>query len=133
MNVKVTLCKPALGYAFAAGTTDGPGAFDFTQGATSGNEFWDMVSSAVQEPTEEQIKCHSPKPILLDTGDVNMFIYTTHTSHIHTHLKQPVKFCSDSDSRGFDALLFFFFFNNNKKKTYGYQSFPLCVTGLWYR
>ena len=24
-------CKPALGYSFAAGTTDGPGAFDFTQ------------------------------------------------------------------------------------------------------
>ena len=25
-------CKPAMGYSFAAGTTDGPGAFDFTQG-----------------------------------------------------------------------------------------------------
>ena len=24
-------CKPAMGYSFAAGTTDGPGAFDFTQ------------------------------------------------------------------------------------------------------
>ena len=27
----VKTCKPALGYSFAAGTTDGPGAFDFTQ------------------------------------------------------------------------------------------------------
>ena len=25
-------CKAALGYSFAAGTTDGPGEFDFTQG-----------------------------------------------------------------------------------------------------
>jgi len=24
-------CKAALGYSFAAGTTDGPGMFDFTQ------------------------------------------------------------------------------------------------------
>ena len=26
-----TTCPAALGYSFAAGTTDGPGAFDFTQ------------------------------------------------------------------------------------------------------
>ena len=26
-------CKPAMGFSFAAGTTDGPGAFDFKQGA----------------------------------------------------------------------------------------------------
>lgn len=25
-------CPAAMGFAFAAGTTDGPGAFDFTQG-----------------------------------------------------------------------------------------------------
>lgn len=25
-------CKPAMGYSFAAGTTDGPGAFNFKQG-----------------------------------------------------------------------------------------------------
>lgn len=25
-------CAPAMGYSFAAGTTDGPGAFDFHQG-----------------------------------------------------------------------------------------------------
>lgn len=29
---QTTTCKTAMGYAFAAGTTDGPGAFDFTQG-----------------------------------------------------------------------------------------------------
>ncbi|XP_002733975.1 neutral ceramidase-like, partial [Saccoglossus kowalevskii] len=30
-STKVKTCKPSLGYSFAAGTTDGPGAFDFTQ------------------------------------------------------------------------------------------------------
>lgn len=28
----VTTCPAAMGFAFAAGTTDGPGAFDFKQG-----------------------------------------------------------------------------------------------------
>ena len=28
----VTTCPAAVGFSFAAGTTDGPGAFDFTQG-----------------------------------------------------------------------------------------------------
>ena len=28
----VSTCKPAMGFSFAAGTTDGPGAFDFKQG-----------------------------------------------------------------------------------------------------
>lgn len=28
----VHTCPPAVGFSFAAGTTDGPGAFDFTQG-----------------------------------------------------------------------------------------------------
>ncbi|KAG9075644.1 hypothetical protein FS749_012668, partial [Ceratobasidium sp. UAMH 11750] len=31
----VHTCPPAMGYSFAAGTTDGPGAFDFTQGETA--------------------------------------------------------------------------------------------------
>ena len=29
-------CKPSMGFSFAAGTTDGPGAFDFTQGERLG-------------------------------------------------------------------------------------------------
>ncbi len=36
-GASVALCGPALGYAFAAGTTDGCGMFDFTQGETTGN------------------------------------------------------------------------------------------------
>lgn len=31
-NKVVNTCPAALGFAFAAGTTDGPGAFDFKQG-----------------------------------------------------------------------------------------------------
>ena len=72
----MTLCKTALGYSFAAGTTDGPGAFDFTQGDTSENPFWNMIAGALQEPTQEQKDCHAPKPILLDTGDVSCKIYS---------------------------------------------------------
>lgn len=46
MNITTaTLCSPALGYSFAAGTTDGPGAFGFTQGSVTGNPFWDKVRS----------------------------------------------------------------------------------------
>jgi neutral ceramidase len=42
-KVTKTLCSPAMGYAFAAGTTDGPGMFDFSQGTTTGNVFWNKV------------------------------------------------------------------------------------------
>lgn len=31
-NRTISTCKPAMGYSFAAGTMDGPGAFDFQQG-----------------------------------------------------------------------------------------------------
>lgn len=41
-------CSPAVGYSFAAGTTDGAGAFDFTQGTTSGNPFWDAIAHTVR-------------------------------------------------------------------------------------
>ena len=43
-----TTCKPALGYSFAAGTTDGPGEFDFTQGVITGNPFWDFISGLLK-------------------------------------------------------------------------------------
>lgn len=68
---EVKLCSPAMGYAFAAGTTDGPGAFGFTQGTTTGNPFWDKVSGLLSVPTQEEIDCQHPKPILLNTGDVD--------------------------------------------------------------
>merc|ERR1719483_693135 len=58
-----------MGYSFAAGTTDGPGEFDFTQGANTTNPFWDFISGLLKDPTPEQEACHAPKPILLDTGE----------------------------------------------------------------
>jgi neutral ceramidase len=65
-----TTCRAAMGYSFAAGTTDGPGEFNFKQGDndTAGNPFWNFLSSFIAEPTEEQKKCQYPKPILLDVG-----------------------------------------------------------------
>ncbi|XP_077987550.1 putative neutral ceramidase C [Glandiceps talaboti] len=67
----VVTCKPAMGYSFAGGTTDGPGALNFTQGDTTGDPFWDSVVDFLKPPTEELEHCHVPKPILLATGETN--------------------------------------------------------------
>ncbi|XP_049868295.1 neutral ceramidase isoform X1 [Pectinophora gossypiella] len=67
-SVKVSGCLPAMGYSFAAGTTDGPGAFDFQQGTTTSNPLWNAVRDFIAEPSKEDIKCQAPKPILLATG-----------------------------------------------------------------
>lgn len=68
----VSTCPAALGYSFAAGTTDGPGAFDFKQnssGSPNANPLWSVVSGFIHEPSDEQIACQHPKPILLDVGE----------------------------------------------------------------
>ncbi|KIL62472.1 hypothetical protein M378DRAFT_1053387 [Amanita muscaria Koide BX008] len=71
----VSTCPAALGYSFAGGTTDGPGAFDFVQGDNSSNTqnpFWELVKGAITPyPSREQINCQYPKPILLNTGYVH--------------------------------------------------------------
>jgi neutral ceramidase len=64
-------CKPAMGFSFAAGTTDGPGAFDFQQSDTHGSDFWKLVRDFITTPTKEQEQCHAPKPILLDVGEMH--------------------------------------------------------------
>ena len=69
----VSTCPAALGYSFAAGTTDGPGAFDFKQndtGAPDANPLWSVVSGFLRKPSESQQRCHYPKPILLDVGEI---------------------------------------------------------------
>ncbi|KAF8396872.1 hypothetical protein HHK36_018507 [Tetracentron sinense] len=66
----VKTCPAAMGFAFAAGTTDGPGAFDFKQGDDKGNPFWRLVRNLLKAPNKEQIDCQYPKPILLDTGEM---------------------------------------------------------------
>ena len=40
-------------------------------GDTSGNAFWALVRDIIAAPTDKQTECHSPKPILLNTGDIN--------------------------------------------------------------
>ena len=76
----VTTCPAALGYSFAAGTTDGPGAFDFKQnntGSPNANPVWSVVSGFLREPSEEQKACHHSKPILLDVGEIeNPYLWT---------------------------------------------------------
>lgn len=61
-----------MGYSFAAGTTDGPGEFDFKQGTVTSNTFWNAVRDFIAPPTKEDIRCHYPKPILLATGRVSL-------------------------------------------------------------
>ncbi|KAJ7435456.1 Neutral/alkaline nonlysosomal ceramidase [Mycena galericulata] len=70
-GTRVGTCPAAMGFSFAGGTTDGPGAFDFIQGdnKTSQNPFWEIVKVFVTpEPSAEQKACQYPKPILLNTG-----------------------------------------------------------------
>eukprot|EP00249_Psilotum_nudum_P021612 c28173_g1_i1 orf=226-2568(-) len=66
----VTTCPAAVGFSFAAGTTDGPGAFNFKQGDDQGNAFWRLVGALLKPPTDHQIQCQKPKPILIDTGEM---------------------------------------------------------------
>ncbi|KAL4575417.1 hypothetical protein LXL04_022260 [Taraxacum kok-saghyz] len=65
-------CPAALGPGFAAGTTDGPGAFGFQQGDQKINEFWKLVRDSIKKPSDYQIDCQKPKSVLLSTGE--MFI-----------------------------------------------------------
>ena len=68
-------CAAAMGYSFAAGTSDGPGAFDFKQndsGAPNANPLWSVVSKFITaNPDKEQRDCHAPKPILLNVGETH--------------------------------------------------------------
>uniref|UniRef100_A0A8C3MSL8 Neutral ceramidase n=1 Tax=Geospiza parvula TaxID=87175 RepID=A0A8C3MSL8_GEOPR len=67
----VRTCKPALGHSFAAGTIDGVGAFNFTQGSVEGDPFWDQIrDQLLGEPSNETKACHKPKPILFNTGEM---------------------------------------------------------------
>lgn len=61
-----------MGFAFAAGTTDGPGAPTFAQGDRSGNPFWRGVRDLLRRPSRAQEACHAPKPIVLDAGEMDV-------------------------------------------------------------
>ncbi|KAH8884685.1 neutral/alkaline non-lysosomal ceramidase [Thozetella sp. PMI_491] len=66
-------CPAALGHSFAAGTSDGPGAFDFTQGESGSptNPFWSVVGGLLSVPSAQQAACQQPKPILLNVGEMS--------------------------------------------------------------
>ncbi|XP_057339606.1 neutral ceramidase [Microplitis mediator] len=82
---EVKTCLPAMGYSFAAGTTDGPGSFAFEQGTTTSNPMWNAVRNFVAAPTPEDIECQSPKPILLATGRMRL-PYQWQPQVVSTHL-----------------------------------------------
>lgn len=67
-------CPAALGYSFAAGTSDWPGAFDFTQGDSGkpdANPLWAVVSGLLRARGPEQKRCQGAKPVLLDVGEMD--------------------------------------------------------------
>jgi neutral ceramidase len=64
-------CRPAMGYSFAAGTTDGYGEFNFAQGTKSSSIYWNTVRDLLFPPTKEDIDCHHPKPILINSGRIS--------------------------------------------------------------
>jgi len=70
----VRTCPAAMGYSFAAGTSDGPGAFDFKQnnsGDPNASPVWGVVGGLVHSANETQKDCQAPKPILLDVGETS--------------------------------------------------------------
>ncbi|KAJ3264046.1 Neutral ceramidase [Chytriomyces hyalinus] len=72
-------CKPAMGYSFVAGTTDGKGIAFSYQGFNRRDEK-NMVLGFLRDflnsrPVSSELeRCHAPKPILLNSGD-NMSPY----------------------------------------------------------
>ena len=66
------LCSASMGDSFAAGTTDGPGAFDFTQGSNTTNPLWNILVGFLHKATPEERACQHPKGILLPTGDLKI-------------------------------------------------------------
>ncbi|CAL5203387.1 unnamed protein product [Lathyrus oleraceus] len=69
-NKVVKTCPAALGPAFAAGTTDGPGVFGFQQGDTEISPFWKNVRDFLKKPSQYQVDCQNPKPVLLSSGEM---------------------------------------------------------------
>lgn len=73
-GTEVSTCPAAMGNSFAAGTTDGPGAFDFVQNdpGKPNNPFWNVVGSLIAPPSIKQKKCQWPKPVLLNVGEAKL-------------------------------------------------------------
>ena len=71
-EAKGTLCEAAMGQAFAAGTIDGPGMFDFSQNASSTNPLWKLAAEFLGASSAAQRACQAPKTILLPTGTMSL-------------------------------------------------------------
>ncbi|KAJ2950251.1 hypothetical protein O0L34_g11613 [Tuta absoluta] len=61
-------CVAAMGYSFASGTIDGANTLNITQGTLQGNSLLNTITAILMNPTQEDVECHAPKPILLATG-----------------------------------------------------------------
>ncbi|KAG5995623.1 hypothetical protein E4U43_003006 [Claviceps pusilla] len=73
-GTEVQTCPAALGYGFAAGTWDEPGAFDIVQhytNASNAHLIWRITTWLFKNPTKAQIECQQPKSIVLDVGEVS--------------------------------------------------------------
>ncbi|CAG2115002.1 unnamed protein product [Medioppia subpectinata] len=125
-NKTVKTCKPALGYSFGAGTTDGEGASMFQQGTHVGEEpkFWDFVRNLITTPTKEITDCQSPKAILLPVGEMT-FPYQWAPNLMPTQLLRigdvviaglPGEFTTMSGRRMRDAITKAFADNGQKVK-----------------
>ncbi|KAI9468209.1 Neutral/alkaline nonlysosomal ceramidase [Zychaea mexicana] len=65
-----TPCRAAMGYGFAAGTTDNPAIDGIYQNMTHGTFFWDLLKNIVKRPSKQQVECQAPKAVILDTGEM---------------------------------------------------------------
>jgi neutral ceramidase len=62
-------CQAALGYAFGAGTSDGPGLeIFFHQGQLETDVFINFIRNIIKSPTRAMTECQKPKPVLLAVG-----------------------------------------------------------------
>jgi hypothetical protein len=66
-----------------------------------GNLFWKIVGGALRVPSQEQVNCQQPKPVLIDTGE--MFTPYAWAVSIVTHSWEcwnveglQIKFCFGS-------------------------------------
>ncbi|XP_058058756.1 neutral ceramidase-like [Anopheles bellator] len=80
-------CYPAMGYSFGAGTTDGPGAFDFRQAQLTDTAFWNTARDILGQPTAEDKRCQAPKPILIASGRTK-FSYEAQPKIVPTQVLQ---------------------------------------------
>jgi neutral ceramidase len=66
------LCNASMGQSFAAGTTDGPGMFDFEQSNNSTDLLWVILRDFLHKPSASDMACQEPKDILLPTGNIQI-------------------------------------------------------------